>query len=55
MGEFWRQGYPLEACGRAREVPLMCVFFAQQSVEIRSKGLWEGAFLIAQEGPSVNV
>ena len=32
-----------------------CVFFAQQSVENRSKSLWEGAFFIAWEGASDNV
>jgi hypothetical protein len=26
---------------------LVCVFFAQQSVEKRPKGLWEGPFFIA--------
>ncbi len=32
-----------------------CVFFAQQSVEKRSKGLWEGRFFIAWGGPIANL
>ena len=34
---------------------LACVFFAQQSVEKRPKGLWEGPFFVAWGGPSSNV
>lgn len=36
-------------------VRLVCVFFAQQSVEKRPKGLWEGPFFVAWRGPSSNV
>ncbi len=39
----------------AKRARIWCVFFAQQSVENRSKGLWEGAFFIAREGSFVNV
>jgi hypothetical protein len=33
----------------------VCVFFAQQSVENRLKGLWEGRFFIARQASFVNV